>query len=67
MLAFAVALAAGALAFLRLGPWGVPDSPHVYIALALGAGLSGALWAGLLALSFHSNARGYDDAAASDD
>jgi hypothetical protein len=61
----------GAAVFLaaRFGPWGQGGdaSPHMWIALGLGAGLSFLLGAGLMALSFHSQRRGYDDAAARDD
>ncbi len=53
---------------VRFGPWGAASaSVHMWIALGVGAGLSFLLGAGLMALSFHSNARGYDDAAAHDD
>jgi len=36
-------------------------SIHMWIALGLGVGVSFLLGAGLMALSFHSHARGYDD------
>lgn len=36
-------------------------SAHMWIAMALGAGVSFVLGAGLMALAFHSHARGYDD------
>ena len=64
----AFAVAAG-VALVRFGPWGggLPGSVHMWIALAIGAGGSTALWVGLMMLSFHSNRRGYDDAASYDD
>lgn len=40
---------------------------HFIITAALGVGLSTALWAGLLALSFFSAKEGYDEAAHWDD
>jgi hypothetical protein len=63
-------LLAGAVAFaVRFGPWThlEQSSIHMWIAMGLGAGISLALGVGLMALSFHSNANGYDDAAARDD
>ncbi len=63
------ALLAGAVAFaVQFGGWGQPsDSIHMWIALGLGVGVSLLLGGGLMALSFHSNKHGYDDAAAGDD
>jgi len=63
LLGLAVTLAA------RFGPWapGAPTSPHMWIALGLGAAVAFALGVGLMRLSFHSNAHGYDDAAERDD
>jgi hypothetical protein len=63
LLGLAVMLAA------RFGPWSSSEetSIHMWIALALGASVSFLLGAGLMALSFHSHAHGYDDAATHDD
>ena len=63
----AAAAAVAALLVMWLGPIGGPSSIHMWIAMALGAGVSAALWVGLVMLSFHSNAHGYDDAATGDD
>jgi ABC-type multidrug transport system permease subunit len=63
LLAGAVALAARFNPFADLRH----SSIHMWIAMGLGSVLSLGLGAGLMALSFHSNARGYDDAASGDD
>lgn len=63
-------LLGGAVALaVRFGPWSSPGatSVHMWIALSLGVGISFILGAGLMALSFHSNAKGYDDAAGGGD
>jgi hypothetical protein len=53
---------------VQYGPWsGGPTSIHMWIALAFGVGVSFLLGAGLMALSFHSHKRGYDDAVKHDD
>lgn len=53
---------------VRFGGWGQPsDSIHMWIALGIGVIVSLLLGGGLMALSFHSHAKGYDDAAAGDD
>ena len=67
IVASALAAAAGALLVMWLGPLKGPGSVHMWIAMALGAAGTAALWVGLMMLSFHSNERGYDDAAAGDD
>ncbi len=70
VIAVLVVLLAGGLAIMAFG-WlrleGVEMSIHGWIALGLGAGLSLALGAGLMALSFHSARAGFDDRAARDD
>jgi len=57
-------LLAGAVIVAALGwsaPGGVAMGVHGWIALGLGVVLSIGLGAGLMALSFHSSRRGYDD------
>jgi len=46
---------------------GGETSVHMWIAMGLGVGVSFLLGAGLMALSFHSHARGYDDVVTFED
>lgn len=72
VVALAVVLGAMLLATVGLLAWGWAslgvDVPLIgWIALGVGAGLSFLLGVGLMALSFYSARRGYDDAASGGD
>ena len=65
---FVVAIGGAIVLVARSGVMsGFGGGLHMWIAMILGVGATVGLGVGLMALSFHSNTHGYDDAASSDD